>query len=170
MSSSELYFWVFSFISVLAGFKVITSREAIYSALWLLTVFLSLAAIYLHLKAPLLAVFQVTIYAGAILVLIVFVLTLLTRPSEKLDTNQENAGFRCFGAITTVICGLLMIVCIYAITEIVKPAPIPADLGSTKSFTKYLLNDFLIHFEVVSILLLVALIGAIYIARKEKKG
>ncbi len=170
MAIGDLYFWIFAGLALLAGIRVITSKEAIYSALWLLTVFISLSALYIHLRAPMIAIFQVTIYAGAILVLIIFVLTLLTRPDDKMGEFQHNVSFRGFGALTGILSTGLMLVMITGITEIVKKAPVPADLGSTGSFAKYLLNNYLIHFEIASVLLLAALICAIYIAKKDKKA
>jgi len=166
----DLYFWLFAGLSLLAGIRVITSKEAIYSALWLLTVFISLSALYLHLKAPMIAIFQVTIYAGAILVLIIFVLTLLTRPDEKMESVQHNVSFRGLGALSGIIATGLALVFISGIKDIVKKTPVSTDLGSTASFAKYLLNNYLIHFEIASVLLLAALICAIYIAKKDKKA
>jgi len=73
----DLYFWVFASMSVLAGLFTIVARDALPSAMGLLTVFIALASLYLHLHAPLIAIFQVAIYAGAILILVVFVIMLL---------------------------------------------------------------------------------------------
>lgn len=169
MAIGDLYFWLFAGLALLAGIRVITSKEAIYSALWLLTVFISLSALYLHLKAPMIAIFQVTIYAGAILVLIIFVLTLLTRPDEKMEETQHNISFRGLGALSGIIATGFMVVIVAGTTDIVKNASVPADHGATGSFAKYLLNNYLVHFEIASVLLLAALICAIYIAKKDKR-
>ncbi|MFO8241374.1 MAG: NADH-quinone oxidoreductase subunit J [Dissulfuribacterales bacterium] len=100
----DLYFWVFASMSVLAGLFTIAAKDALPSAMGLLTVFIALASLYLHLHAPLIAIFQVAIYAGAILILVVFVIMLLMTPGERMGVIQANASYRGLGVLLGLCC------------------------------------------------------------------
>jgi NADH-quinone oxidoreductase subunit J len=163
----DLYFWVFATIAVLAGLFTIAAKDALPSAMGLLTVFIGLASLYLHLHAPLLAIFQVAIYAGAILILIVFVIMLLTAPGERLAVIQANVSYRGFGALLGLCLIGLIAVGAKGVSDIVSMKGVPEGFGKPSMFGDLLFRDFLLHFEVVSVLLLVALIGGIYLCKKK---
>lgn len=164
----DLYFWTFAVMATAAGLFTISSRDPLPSALGLLTVFIALAALYLHLHAPLVAIFQITIYAGAILVLVVFVVMLLMSPEERLRAVQENASFRLMGGLLGLCTLGLLAVGVKGITDIIACARrLPTGFGHPGQFGDLFFRDYILHFEVVSVLLLVALIGAIYVAKKN---
>ncbi len=163
----DVYFLLFAAISVVAGLFTVTAKDALPSAMGLLTVFISLAALYLHLNAPLLAIFQVTIYAGAILVLMVFVIMLLMSPGDEMQEYQPNVAYRGLGAILSVILLGLVGVAVKGISDVVQARQLPDGFGTPGQFGNLMFKDFLLHFEVVSILLLVALVGGIYLAKKD---
>jgi len=163
----DLYFWIFAAIAVIAGLFTIAARDALPSAMGLLTVFISLASLYLHLHAPLLAIFQVAIYAGAILVLIVFVIMLLMTPGERFATIQANVSYRIFGAILGLCLIGLMAVGTKGVSDIMAMKGIFEGFGNPSIFGDLFFHDFLLHFEVVSVLLLVAMIGGIYLCKKK---
>jgi NADH-quinone oxidoreductase subunit J len=165
--SMDIYFWIFAVIASLAGLFTITAKEPLYSAMGLLTVFIALASLFLHLNAPLIAIFQVSIYAGAILVLIVFVLMLLISPQEEMRKIQKNVAYRTMGvALGLCVIGLLA-VGLKGASDIICRMELPEGFGSPSLFGDILFKKFLVHFEVISVLLLVALIGAIYVAKKR---
>ena len=163
----DLYFWVFASMSVLAGLFTIAARDALPSAMGLLTVFIALASLYLHLHAPLLAIFQVAIYAGAILILIVFVMMLLMAPGERLSAIQANVSYRGSGALLGLCLIGLVAVGTKGVSNIVSMKGVPEGFGNPSMFGDLFFRDFLLHFEVVSVLLLVALIGGIYLCKKK---
>lgn len=163
----DLYFWVFATIAVLAGLFTIAAKDALPSAMGLLTVFISLASLYLHLHAPLLAIFQVAIYAGAILILIVFVIMLLMAPGERLSAIQANVSYRGFGALLGLCLIGLAAVGTKGVSDIVSMKGVIEGFGKPSMFGDLFFRDFLLHFEVVSVLLLVALIGGIYLCKKK---
>lgn len=163
----ELYFWIFAAMAIGAGIFTITAKDALPSALGLLTVFISLASLYLHLQAPLVAVFQITIYAGAILVLVVFVIMLLMTPEDKLASEQRNLPFRSMGAMLGGATLILVALGVRGAYCMVGDKAVSDSFGSPKLFGSLFFKDFLMHFEVVSVLLLVALIGAIYLSKKN---
>jgi NADH-quinone oxidoreductase subunit J len=163
----DLYFWVFATIVTLAGLFTIAAKDALPSAMGLLTVFIGIASLYLHLHAPLLAIFQVSIYAGAILVLVVFVIMLLMTPGERLAAIQANMSYRVFGVLLGLCLIGLLTVGTKGVTDIVSMKGLPEGFGNPSIFGDLFFRDFLLHFEVVSVLLLVALIGGIYLCKKK---
>ncbi len=163
----DLYFWIFAVMAVAAGLFTISSWEPLSSALGLLTVFIALSALYLHLHAPLVAIFQVTIYAGAILVLIVFVLMLLVSPGERMRAIQENASYRVMGGILGLSMLGLLAAGTKGVSDLICARSLPQGFGHPSGFGDMMFREYLLHFEVVSVLLLVALIGAIYLAKKN---
>jgi NADH-quinone oxidoreductase subunit J len=153
------------------GVLVITARNTVHSVLFLVANFLCVAVVYVILAAEFLAVIQVLVYAGGIVVLYLFVVMLvnLKRPPEApLDRRrQSRLGLLLAGVVLAEITAIL------AYTA-VRPSPVaPAaagalsEGGNTKVVGMLLYTDYLIPFEVASMLLLVAMIGAILLAKKE---
>jgi len=162
----DLYFITFAVMAVGAGIFTITAREALASALGLLTVFVACAALYLHLHAPLIAIFQISIYAGAILVLVVFVIMLLMSPDDRLEIVQENMAYRIMGVVLAASMMGILAVALKDVREQAAKA-LPAGFGSPGEIGMLFFKDYLLHFEVASVLLLVALIAAIYLGKKK---
>ncbi len=165
----DVYFMIFAVMAVSAGLLTIGAKEALVSAMGLLTVFISLAALYLHLSAPLVAIFQVAIYAGAILVLIVFVIMLLMSPGEAMAQFQANAAYRTLGAILGLLLMGLLGLGAKAVSDLVEQRGLPEGFGHPSMVGDLFFKDFILHFEVISVLLLVALIGGIYLAKRNVK-
>ena len=163
----DIYFWFFALVAVASSLFLVLAKDPLPGALSLLTTFISLAALYLHLHAPLVAIFQITIYAGAILVLVVFVIMLLMTPDEELGVQQYNISYKTLGAIAGVAMTALLVIGVKGIACIVGEKALPSDFGQPGLIGKLLYSDFLLHFEVVSVLLLVALVGAIYISKRN---
>ncbi len=163
----DYYFIIFAIMAVGAAIFTITVRDALPSALGLLTVFIALSALYLHLHAPLIAIFQVSIYAGAILVLVVFVIMLLITPDEQLGSPQKNISYRSMGAILGAYLIALLIIGMKGINQIVSRKGLPDGFGHPSLVGELFFKHYLLHFEMASVLLLVALIAAIYLAKKK---
>ncbi len=163
----DMYFLIFAALGVAAGIFTISYKDALPCALGLLTVFISLAALYLHLHAPLVAIFQVAIYAGAILVLVVFVIMLLMTPDEDQMGRQRNIGFRLMGLILGILMMVFLAIGADGVKQLVAQEKLPQNFGSPHLFGDLLFRQYLLHFEVASVLLLVALIGGVYLAKKK---
>ncbi len=163
----DYYFIIFAIMAVGAGIFTITVKDALPSALGLLTVFIALAALYLHLHAPLIAIFQVSIYAGAILVLVVFVIMLLITPDEELETTQKNVSYRAMGAILGAYLIALLAIGLKGISQLVAQKNLPEGFGHPKAIGMLFFKQYILHFEMASVLLLVALVAAIYLAKKN---
>jgi NADH-quinone oxidoreductase subunit J len=153
------------------GVLVVTARNTVHSVLFLVANFLCVAVVYVMLAAEFLAVIQVLVYAGGIVVLYLFVVMLvnLKRPPEApLDRRrQSRLGFLLAGVLLAEMTAILAY-------SAMRPAAVPAPGGgaltaggNTKVVGLLLYTDYLIPFEVASILLLVAMIGAILLAKKE---
>jgi NADH-quinone oxidoreductase subunit J len=151
------------------GVLVVTARNTVHSVLFLVANFLCVAMIYVALAAEFLAVIQVLVYAGGIVVLYLFVVMLvnLKRPPEApLDTRrQSRLGFALAGVLLAEVTAIL----VYTAGR-PAPEPVPGTIqaaGNTELVGMLLYTDYLVPFEVASMLLLVAMIGAIILARKE---
>ena len=153
------------------GVLVITARNTVHSVLFLVANFLCVAVVYVMLAAEFLAIIQVLVYAGGIVVLYLFVVMLvnLKRPPEApLDRRrQSRLGFLLSGIVLAEITAILA----YTAMRPAPVAPGPAGAltagGNTHVVGMLLYTDYLIPFEVASMLLLVAMIGAIVLAKKE---
>jgi NADH-quinone oxidoreductase subunit J len=166
----KLFFAYFAFAMVLLSILVITRRNPVHSVLWMLLLFFHIAGLYLFLNAEFLAAIQIIVYAGAILVLFLFVIFLLDL-KEEVRTNRFigawSAGF------TFAIA--LFVVFIMSIRSFVAapPGKYTVDLIKSESsiqvLGKVLYTEFLFPFEVASLILLVAIVGAIVLAKKRIK-
>jgi NADH-quinone oxidoreductase subunit J len=178
MNSTELalgqaYFWICAALAVGGAISTVLAKNPIRGAMGLLMMILAIAGIYLALHAQFLAAIQLIVYAGAIVVLFIFVIMLLgpdaTAPHDKRGEITRTIGAVVFGA-----CGL------GAMSLIVRTAPPlaknhllaspPSDFGSVESFGRILFTDALVPFELSSALLMVAIIGAVAVARGHHKS
>ncbi len=164
---------VFYSIAVLIlgfGILVITTRNTVHSVLFLVLNFLCIAVLYVSLGAEFLAAIQVLVYAGGIVVLYLFVVMLvnLKRPPEshRDPLRQSRLGLALAGA---VLAELVAIVVYSSAQDAPRSVPgsVPIAGGNTEQLGWLLYTDYLIPFEVASVLLLVAMIGAIVLAKRE---
>ena len=154
-------------VSVVAALGLLLSRNAIYSALFLVLNFGVGAVIYLVLNAPFLAVIQVSVYAGAIMVLFVFVIMLLG--AEKLASVPNTPGAAFQRPLAIVLAVLLVVTAVYVLIarQPVAVAATAAIDTSPLAIGLKLFGPYSFPFEVVSILLLVAMIGAVVLTRNK---
>lgn len=161
---SNLFFLLIGAISLAAALGVVLSRQPVHSALFLLANFASLAVLYVLLDAQFLAAAQVIIYAGGIVILILFVVMLIGHGSEA-----QPAGQRRVARVTSVLLGLILLIGLAAQVLTRQPAAEGiASGGSPSDIGAHLFTHHLLPFELVAILLLVALIGALVMGRKLK--
>jgi NADH-quinone oxidoreductase subunit J len=169
MTGSFLLFAFLAIVAVAAAVGMLVSRSSVYSALCLILNFSTVAVIYLTLGAPFIALAQITVYAGAIMVLFLFVIMLLG--AEKISIGGGQAPHWQQGV--GVALGLLVIAeAAYLIvfrSGMNAPLAIPsADFASPKAIGLSLFNQYLLPFEITSVLLLVAVVGAIVLTKPEK--
>lgn len=155
-------------VAVGAALGMVLSPNAVHSALFLILNFCAVAVLYLLLRAPFLAAVQVTVYAGAIMVLFLFVIMLLG--AEKADLGEERIGWqKPVGALLGVV---LLAEAGYVAYRGVKltdaPATAAGNIGDPQTLSALLFSKYLLPFEVISVLLLIAIIGAVVLTRRER--
>jgi len=165
-------FLIVALAAVAGAFGVVFHRNALYSALNLVGVFAATAILYLMLSAPFLAVVQVIVYAGAIMVLFIFVIMLL---SVRYEESGEAGGIpsgtkRILGVVLSALLVLLIGILGLTLTLTGKSGPAGADMSSIEALGLTLYTKYVFAFEVASILLLVAIIGAVAITRRHGRG
>ena len=171
MDGNLITFYILALVAVGAAIGMLTAKNAIYSALFLIMNFAVVAVFYLMMGAPFIAMSQVTVYAGAIMVLFLFVIMLLG--TDKLageDTLPWQKYYAWLLVLLFLFAGFYQ-VSLAGLTEGASKA-FPAGFGGPEDIGNILFNKYLIPFEVTSILLLVAMIGAIVLtinAGKKKQ-
>jgi NADH-quinone oxidoreductase subunit J len=171
MTLDLIFFLILSLIAVATALGMLLSQNAVYSALFLVLNFITVAVFYLLLGAPFIAMAQITVYAGAIMVLFLFVIMLLG--AESLPKAQVLPWQKPLASLLAVA---LAIEATFILVTRARPAgniAAPADtvnlMDSVREMGMMLFNQYLLPFEVTSILLLVAMVGAIVLVRKEKR-
>ena len=165
-----VYFWALATVMVVASLLVVGQRNPIYSVLLLIVSFAALSGLYILLNAPFVAAIQIIIYVGAVMVLFLFVVMLLNVPSEDPVKGYHarllgGAGPRRFGA---VLSGLLFVELVYAASQArVVAFPPGARPSSVYQIGMRLFGEYTFAFEVTSVLILVAMVGSVILARKE---
>jgi NADH-quinone oxidoreductase subunit J len=168
MSSEIIVFFILALVAVTAALGMLFSKNAIYAVIFLVLNFATVAVFFLMLGGSFIAVSQIAVYAGAIMVLFLFVIMLLG--AEKLG----QSGTLKWQMPLALMLGLVLIVeaayvLFTQVGQIENLAPLPEGFGSPASIGQLLFREYLLPFEVTSILLLVAMIGAIVLTRQHKK-
>lgn len=165
MSIYDIIFYLFALITMVSGYLVVTNKNIVHSAFYLMFTFFGVAGIYVLLGADFIAVVQILIYVGGILILLLFGVML----TNKITDVQIRTG--SLNIIPAVIgTGLLMGVLVSMMIRTNWKSE-PGDVAQTTVFGlgRFLLTDYVLIFELLAILLLIALIGAASIARRDKE-
>ena len=164
----QLLFWLWGGIAVIFAVMMILKRNPVHSALCLVVVFVSLALLYVLLGAEFLAAVQVIVYAGAIMVLFLFVIMLLNLETEVLSQGLSRAAFKACSLVGT---GLLLLLLLgggaVKALRAMAPEQVSGVPGNTQAVAELLFTKYLLPFEVTSILLLAAIVGALVLAGKR---
>ncbi|MDX2034065.1 MAG: NADH-quinone oxidoreductase subunit J [Blastocatellia bacterium] len=164
MEIVHIFFLAFAALAVVAAFNVILQRNPIYSAIALIVVLCCLAVLFLTLYAPFIAAMQIIVYAGAIMVLFVFVIMLLNVREE--DARTDRLKYLKF--IAPVLFLMLVGQIAFFVSKVQNP-PAPLQIpGSVESLAEGLFTKYLVPFEATSVLILMAIVGAMLLARKDK--
>ncbi|HEY1173436.1 MAG TPA: NADH-quinone oxidoreductase subunit J [Verrucomicrobiae bacterium] len=165
----DIFFYIFAFLTLLCGFMVVAnpfSRNPVTSAMFLVLTIASMAGLFVLLNAFFLAAVQVLVYAGAVMVLFLFVIMLLDLKEE------ERRKFNKFG-IAAAIIGVGSIAAILVKTlmdsKVGEGLAAPTKAGEVKALGGILFSQYLLPFEILSLLLLVAMVGVILLSKKDLK-
>jgi len=168
MNIQLVLFFVLALVAIATALGMLVSRNAVYAALFLVLNFATVAVFYLLLDAPFISVAQVTVYAGAIMVLFLFVIMLLG--GEKLNYPSKLHWQRPAAIVLGVILFAEAVVIVLGQRGLLPmDYPLPDSFGSPVDIGGNLFTTYLLPFEVTSVLLLVAIVGAIVLTKNEKK-
>ena len=168
MSGMEIVFLVVALVTLYAALEVVTTNNLIHAALWLIVTLFGVAAIFALLSAPFLAVVQVMVYIGAIAILMIFAI-MLTRGVGKADKPLVNKNWPVAAVFGFLMFFALALMLIFS-GRGNAAMPFLADSGATITTLGIALvspNGYVLPFELASVLLLAALIGAIYVAWRK---
>lgn len=157
-------FWIFSALMLLCGLLVLASREPVNSAMFLILLFLCMAGLFLLLQAFFIAIIQVLVYAGAVMVLFLFVIMLLDLDVPKRRLAQVGA-----------VCGGLLLLAVFGglfarmLGRPVLPELPGAAPGSLRDVVIPLFKDYLVPLELIALIMLTSIVGVVLISKKEIK-
>ncbi len=162
-------FYLFAVIALLGAINVLAQRRVFYSALSLIVCLVALAGLYMLLRSPFIAAVQVIVYAGAIMVLFLFVIMLLD-PRSAEAVRQRG---RCLGYLGAILATLMLVLLLPLLQSYrLEQAPrsvsaVPGGVSSVEWLAGVLFRDYLLPFEMTSIVILVAIIGAVILAKRQ---
>lgn len=159
-------FLLFGAMAVGCALAMVTQRNPLYSAISLIGVFVSLACLYVMLAAPFIAAVQVIVYAGAIMVLVVFVIMLLNVEEEERRRGRLKFLVPAAVFLAAILIAEVAFILVSVRDFTVTPASGAGNVGSTHSIGTALFTQYLLPFEITSILLLMAIVGAMTLARR----
>ena len=170
MIFTELVFYGFSLIMIVAALGVITSRNPVHSVLFLVLTFFATSAIWILLEAEFLAITLVLVYVGAVMVLFLFVVMML-----DINLTVLREGFTKllpFGLIIALILIVQMVMVVgpenFGLDQYAEPARHAADYSNTKALGRVLYTDYVFPFEIASVILLVAIVAAISLTMRRR--
>ncbi|HOC45272.1 MAG: NADH-quinone oxidoreductase subunit J [Syntrophorhabdaceae bacterium] len=165
-------FVVMALTAVGASIIMVTRKNPIHSALWLIVTFFSIAVLYVTLNATFIAVAQVMVYAGAVMMLVIFVIMLI-HLEWGARLGHKKSFPKLIGSIITIILFLQILAGVYTYSNTgqhgIYTAQKLAEIGNTRAVGTVLYGKYAFAFEIASILLLVGIVGAVLLARKRKE-
>lgn len=166
MSVTQILFWFLSILALFGALMVVVSRNPVHSVLWLIMTFFAISGHYIVLNAQFLAVVNIIVYAGAIMVLFLFVIMLMNL--NKTTEPKRNRWIKLAGGIAG---GCLMLVLVAALRDSELKGQFAqvntGDIGLIKSLGKELFTTYVVPFELSSILFLSAMVGAVVLGKKD---
>src|ERR1700761_9761806 len=166
MGTTQILFWFLSILAILGAILVVTSKNPVYSVLWLIVVFVAISGHYILLNAQFLAIVNLIVYAGAIMVLFLFVFMLMNLNSET--EPQKNRWLKIAGVIAG---GSLLLVLVAALKRADMKNQLAqmnqGDIGLIHNLGMSLFHDYVIPFEISSVLFLSGRVGVVVIGKKE---
>lgn len=166
MSGYDIAFYAFAFLTLLCGILVITNRNPVTSAMCLVLTIISMAGLFVLLGAFFLAAVQILVYAGAVMVLFLFVIMLL---DLKEEARRRINKLRFATALLAVLAVVGIILNIIWTSMPGAGLPVATLVGATAPLGRSLFQNFLLPFEILSLLLLVAMLGVILLSKKDLK-
>jgi NADH-quinone oxidoreductase subunit J len=167
MSITQILFWVLSIFALFSALMVVTSKNPVFSVIWLIVTFFIISGHYILLNAQFLAIVNIIVYAGAIMVLFLFVIMLMNL--SKDTEPQKNKWLKIAGAIAGG-CLLLVMVAVLRNTEQNMTEMTTGNIGLIQNLGKALFKDYVVPFEISSVLFLSAMVGVVILGKRERSA
>ena len=164
MGITQILFWVLSAIALFSALMVITSRNPVFSVIWLIITFFTISGHYILLNAQILAIVNIIVYAGAIMVLFLFVIMLM---NLSTDTEPQKSKWLKLAGAVSGGCLLLVLIAALRDTDEQMTQLGEGNIGLIHNLGKTLFSEYVVPFEISSILFLSAMVGAVVIGKKE---
>ncbi len=164
--AEQIFFLVFAILAVVSAIAVVSLRNPVHSVISLMVCFLQMAALFVMLRAPFIAVVQVFVYVGAVLVLFLFVIMMLDIAKAGIERFVSGGHLWVIALLGVLIIEMVVIVSRSRLSAVTAPPAIRLT-GTVREVGEALFSKYVLPFEVVSLILLVALLGAIVLGRKE---
>lgn len=168
MTLELVLFFTLAIIAIATAIGMLISRSTVYAALHLVINFVTVAIFYLLLDAPFIALSQIAVYAGAIMVLFLFVIMLLGIDNIAGELEWKNMIWPVIMAVILLVEGVFLV--LQRVGQNVYVGAAGTELSNPSLMAKVLFTDYLLPFEVTAVLLLVAMIGAIVLNKREKSA
>ena len=165
MSITQILFWALSVLALFSALMVVTSKNPVFSVVWLIVTFFAISGHYILLNAQFLAIVNIIVYAGAIMVLFLFVIMLMNL--SKDTEPQKNKWLKLAGAVAGG-CLLLVMVAALRNTEQNMTELTTGDIGLIQNLGKVLFTEYVVPFEISSVLFLSAMVGAVVLGKRER--
>ena len=163
---TQVLFWILTVWAIFSALMVITSKNPVYSVLWLISTFFAISGHYIMLNAQFLAIVNIIVYAGAIMVLFLFVIMLM-----NMNKESEPQKYKWLKMAGTVAGGCLLLVLVAALkdSDIRNQQALvnEGNIGLVENLGKELFTKYVVPFEISSVLFLTAMVGAVVIGKKE---
>jgi NADH-quinone oxidoreductase subunit J len=160
-------FFLFAGIAIACAVLMVYHKNPLYSAISLIGVFISLACVYMLLAAPFISVVQILVYAGAIMVLVIFVIMLLNLEEDKPLIRLRHLYL--IGSILGLVLLVQTLFIFYAVKKSSQLAQEKADVGLTLNIGRAMFTEYLLPVEIAGVLLLMAIVGAMVLSRRLKE-
>ena len=166
MAITHILFWFLTALALVSALMVLLSKNPVYSVLWLIAVFFAISGHYILLNAQFLAIVNMIVYAGAIMVLFLFVIMLMNL--DKETEPQKDIWMKIAGAISGGCLLMLFVSLVKQATEMTGKTALlkTGSIGLIENLGKALFSDYVVPFEISSVLFLSAMVGAVVIGKK----
>lgn len=167
-SSTPLIFWILGAILVFSSAGILLVKKPVHACLCFLLTLLTLATTYLQLSAEFIGVMQILVYAGAILVIFMFVIVLFQDAHEKIGNDQAQSQAYFLWFTSALLVGALLYLIFHFTGMQAAPEHVTSQFGTVQQLGHALYVDFFFPFEAVILIFLAAIVGALYIGRREE--
>ena len=167
---TEYAFWFLTFVAIFSSIGMILSKNPVYSVLSLIVTFFAIAGHYFLMNAQFLAAVHIIVYSGAIMVLFLYVVMMLNL--NNLQEERKSFWIKVLGIVSAWMLMFVLIGVLRRTDELnaITPAPDSANIGLTKQLGLTLYREFLLPFELASVLFLAAMVGAVYLTKKDRES